>query len=177
MLIHARKPVIGIAAYSGTGKTTLLRQIIPLLSSQGIRVGMIKHAHHTFEIDRPGKDSYVLRMAGAAQVLVASARLEAWVMEKEVASEPDLDDLLGRLDQDALDMVLVEGFKQTAFPKLELYREGAVNPPMYPDDPDIIAIATDCQLPTPTRLPVLDINAPEEIARFLRARLVQSEVS
>ena len=174
MLIHARKPVIGVAAYSGTGKTTLLRRIIPLLRAQGIRVGLIKHAHHSFELDRPGKDSYELRKAGASQTIVASARREAWVREKEAESEPDLDELLGRLDQDALDLILVEGFKKTACPKLELYRAGVDEPPMYPDDPDIIAVVSDCRLPIPTDLPVLDINEPEEVARFLCARLDRS---
>ena len=175
MLNNTRKPVVGIAAYSGTGKTTLLKEIIPLLRGKGIRVGVIKHAHHSFDIDTPGKDSFELRMAGASQMLIASKQREALVVEKDVESEAQLDRLIEKLDQDSLDIILVEGFKDEAFPKVELYRQGVGKPPFYPRDADVIAIATDCELPVATNLPVLNINAAEHIVDFIcsRFRLVQ----
>jgi molybdopterin-guanine dinucleotide biosynthesis protein MobB len=175
MLNKTRKPVIGFAAYSGTGKTTLLKEIIPLLCGKGIRVGVIKHAHHSFDIDTPGKDSYELRMAGASQTLIASKQRQALVVEKQGESEAQLNQLLEKLDQDALDMILVEGFKDEAFAKIELYREGVGKPPFYPRDADIIAIATDCKLPVATDLPVMDINAADQVVDFLcsRFRLIQ----
>jgi molybdopterin-guanine dinucleotide biosynthesis protein B len=174
MLSNARKPVIGFAARSGTGKTTLLRDIIPLLCGRDIRVGMIKHAHHAFEIDIPGKDSYELRKAGATQMLVASARRHALVVEQATASEPQLNRLLRQLDQDTLDLILVEGFKKTAFPKLELYRAALGKPPIYPDDHSIVAVVTDSRLPVPTDLPVLDINNPGQIVEFICERFCLS---
>jgi molybdopterin-guanine dinucleotide biosynthesis protein MobB len=176
MLGNAQKPVVGFAAYSGTGKTTLLKEVIPLLRQRGVRVGVIKHAHHSFEIDKPGKDSYELRMAGASQMLIASAQREALVVEKEVEGEADLDRLLAKLDQSSLDIILVEGFKDEAFPKIELYRETMGKPPLHPQDPDIIAVATDCELPAATRLPVLNINAADQIADFLCRRFCSAQV-
>jgi len=170
VLSNARKPVIGFAAWSGTGKTTLLRKIIPLLRERGIRVGMIKHAHHGFDIDIPGKDSYELRKAGADQMLVASARREALVVERVSDTDPDLNRLLTRLDQDTLDLLLVEGFKHETFPKIELYRAARGKPPMYPGDHTIIAVAADSVLPESTELPVLDINDPGQVAGFICAR-------
>ena len=170
MLKNTQKPVIGFAAYSGTGKTTLLKEIIPLLRGKGIRVGVIKHAHHSFDIDTPGKDSYELRVAGASQMLIASNQREALVVEREAGCELDLSRLLEKLDQDSLDMILVEGFKDEAFPKIELYREGVGKPPFYPRDADIIAVVTDCELPVATHLPVLNINAADQIVDFLCSR-------
>jgi molybdopterin-guanine dinucleotide biosynthesis protein MobB len=167
MLTRAHKPVVGFAAYSGAGKTTLLKQLLPLLVERGVRIGMIKHAHHKFEIDIPGKDSYELRKAGASQVLVASARREALMTEKIAESEPDLDTLIGQLNQDAIDLILVEGFKQVAFPKIELFRPVMGKPALYPEDADIIAVATYAELPVATHLPVLDINNPAAIAAFI----------
>jgi molybdopterin-guanine dinucleotide biosynthesis protein MobB len=167
MLTRAHKPVVGFAAYSGAGKTTLLKQLLPLLVERGVRIGMIKHAHHKFEIDIPGKDSYELRKAGASQVLVASARREALMTEKTAESEPDLDTLIGQLNQDAIDLILVEGFKQVAFPKIELFRPVMGKPALYPEDADIIAVATYAELPVATHLPVLDINNPAAIAAFI----------
>lgn len=170
MLNKPQKPVVGFAAYSGTGKTTLLKEIIPLLRNRGIRVGVIKHAHHSFAIDTPGKDSYELRAAGASQMLIASREREALILEKEFESEAGLDQLLEKLDQNALDMILVEGFKDEAFPKIELYRKGERRPPFYPQDANIVAIATDCELPVDTHLPVLNINAAEQIVEFICGR-------
>ena len=167
MLKTAQKPVVGFAAYSGAGKTTLLTKLLPLLTARGIRVGMIKHAHHSFDIDRPGKDSYELRQAGACQMLVASARREALMIEKAEAGEPDLERLIARLDQDALDLVLVEGFKNVPFPKIEVFRATVGKPAIYPSDDTVVAIATDGELPIHSDLPVLDINNPESVAAFV----------
>ena len=167
MLKTAEKPVVGFAAYSGAGKTTLLKKLLPLLTARGIRVGMIKHAHHSFDIDRPGKDSYELRQAGACQMLVASARREALMIEKAEAGEPDLERLIARLDQDALDLVLVEGFKNVPFPKIEVFRATVGKPAIYPSDDTVVAIATDGELPIHSDLPVLDINNPESVAAFV----------
>ena len=167
MLKTAEKPVLGFAAYSGAGKTTLLTKLLPLLTARGIRVGIIKHAHHSFDIDKPGKDSYELRQAGACQMLVASARREALIIEKAEADEPDLEQLIARLDQDALDLILVEGFKNVPFPKIEVFRATVGKPAIYPDDDSVIAIATDRELPIHSGLPVLDINIPESVAAFV----------
>jgi molybdopterin-guanine dinucleotide biosynthesis protein MobB len=167
MFKTAQKPVLGFAAYSGAGKTTLLIKLLPLLTARGIRVGMIKHAHHSFDIDRPGKDSYELRQAGASQMLVASARREALMIEKAEASEPDLEQLIARLDQAALDLILVEGFKHVPFPKIEVFRAAVGKPAIYPGDASVIAIATDGALPAGSDLPVLDINNPETVAAFV----------
>ncbi|MFI3137505.1 MAG: molybdopterin-guanine dinucleotide biosynthesis protein B [Methylococcaceae bacterium] len=164
---HAQVPIIGFAAYSGTGKTTLLTQLIPQLKQQGLRVGLIKHSHHSFDIDHPGKDSFRLREAGAATVMLVSSRRRAIMTEFAQATDPDLDEQLSALNQSQLDIILVEGFKQAAFPKIELYRPVLNHPLLYPTDANIIAIATDTPLLTPAHLPVLDINQPLEITRFI----------
>ena len=166
-------PLLGFVAFSGTGKTTLLTQLIPLLKAQGLKLGLIKHAHHRFDIDIPGKDSYELRKAGANQVLVASQQRWAMITETpEQDSDPELADMLAQLDQAALDLVLVEGFKHVAFPKLELHRPSLGHPLLFPDDADIIAIATDAPLAQPTSLPVLDINQPETVAAFIQQHIL-----
>lgn len=167
MLKKVEKPVLGFAAYSGAGKTTLLTKLLPLLTARGIRVGMIKHAHHSFDIDRPGKDSYELRQAGARQMLVASARREALIIDKTETGEPDLEQLITRLDQEVLDLILVEGFKNVPFPKIEVFRVTVGKPAIYPDDDSVIAITTDGELPIHSNLPVLDINNPEAVAAFV----------
>lgn len=170
MLKNAHVPLLGMAAWSGTGKTTLLEKLIPLLKAKGLRVAVIKHAHHDFDIDRPGKDSHRLRHAGASQMLVASRKRWALMVETDDdRAEPQLDELLAVLDQDKLDLILVEGFKHEAFPRIELHR-GALNRPMlFPHDPQIIAIAADCPIDAP--IPRLDINDVEEIATFVLRRL------
>jgi molybdopterin-guanine dinucleotide biosynthesis protein B len=159
-------PVLGFAAWSGTGKTTLLRQLIPRLAERGLRTGVIKHAHHDFDIDIPGKDSYELRKAGAPQVLVASARRQALITETPGGNDPDLDALVARLDHDTLDLVLVEGFRHVAFPRMELHRHATGHPPLYPDDASIIAVACDHPLDD-CPLPVLDLNVPAAIGEFI----------
>lgn len=167
MVRNAHKPILGFAAYSGVGKTTLLKGLLPLLRERGLRVGMIKLSHHRFEIDIPGKDSYELRKAGADQVLIASPHRWAMVTEQRVPAEPVLDEMLGRLDQDALDLILVEGFRHEAFPKIELHRPLAGHHLLYPTDPHIIAIAADASLPESPPIPLLDLNDPAGIRDFI----------
>lgn len=167
MNITFQKPVIGFAAWSGTGKTTLLVQLLPLLRQHGLRVAVIKHAHHAFDIDQPGKDSYELRKAGASPMLISSSRRTAIMIEKPEETEPDLQDLLNRIAADEVDLVLVEGFKQWALPKIELYRHAVGKPLLYPDDAHIIAIAHDGLLPQPVTIQQLDINNPHAICAFI----------
>jgi molybdopterin-guanine dinucleotide biosynthesis protein B len=163
-------PLLGLVAYSGTGKTTLLRQLLPWFTARGLRLGVVKHAHHDFDIDLPGKDSYELRKAGAAQTLVASRRRWALITETTGEREPQLAQLLAHLDQASLDLILVEGFKAEAFPKIELHRPSLGYPLLSPQDRSIIAVATDAPLATVPGVPLLDLNQPEQIAVFaLRA--------
>jgi molybdopterin-guanine dinucleotide biosynthesis protein MobB len=159
-------PVLGFAAYSGTGKTTLLVKLIPLLKEQGIRIALVKHAHHDFEIDIPGKDSYELRKAGAAQVLVASDRRRALVREMDKPAEPLLEELLNELDLDEADLVLVEGFRHLAFPKIELHRPALQKDLIFSRDSSVIAVAADAEIDTGA-LPLLDLNQPEAIVQFI----------
>jgi len=168
--IHFEKPLLGFAAFSGTGKTTLLIQLIPVLKQRGLRVAVIKHAHHNFDVDKPGKDSYELRRAGAAPMLISSSRRTVIMIDNEVETEPELQHLLSHIPADSVDMVLVEGFKQWPFAKIELHREATGKPLIYPDDANIIAIAHDHgeSKPLPnTDLPQLDINNIEAIADFV----------
>jgi len=165
-------PLLGFAAYSGTGKTSLLVKLLPLFTARGLRVGVIKHAHHDFDIDHPGKDSYALRKAGARQMLVASNRRWALMVEHETAQEPELAQLLTHLDYTALDLILVEGFKHAAFPKIELHRHELSHPLLFPEDATIIAVACDGPLPvrpTPVRPTIaqLDINNEHAIFNFI----------
>jgi molybdopterin-guanine dinucleotide biosynthesis protein MobB len=160
------KPVLGFAAFSGTGKTTLLKQLIPLLAQRGVHAGVIKHAHHSFDVDKPGKDSYELRKAGARQMLVASDRRWALITENDTVADPKLDDLIARLDSGRIDLVLVEGFKQAPFARIELHRPSLGHPLLYPDDHHIIAVAADAALDTGD-LPLLDINDAAEVTEFI----------
>lgn len=162
-------PVLGFAAWSGTGKTSLLVQVLPLLRDAGLRVGVIKHAHHDFEIDTPGKDSHALRKAGAEQMLIASDQRWALLHDYGETREPRLAELLAVLPQGDLDLVLVEGFRHLPFPKIELHRAATGQPLLFPEDPHIIAIASDT--PLDTRLPVLDLDSPQEVAAFILARI------
>lgn len=161
-------PVLGFAAISGTGKTTLLVQVIPLLKQQGLRLGMVKHAHHSFDIDQPDKDSYELRHAGAQSMLVGSRRRWALMVETPEAEEPTLATLLEHLPTAQLDLILVEGFKHERFPKIELHRQRASRNWLYPDDPSIIAVATDSWESMPNSdIIALDINQHDAIAEFI----------
>lgn len=160
-------PILGFAAFSGTGKTTLLVQLVPMLRQKGLRVGVVKHAHHKFDMDQPGKDSYELRKAGATQMLVGSSSRSALIIEREQPAEPRLADLLPMLDSNALDLVLVEGFKAEVFPKIELHRAGLERPLLCRNDESIIAVASDEALPSVTHIPVIDLNRPDEIVIFI----------
>lgn len=164
-------PVIGFCAYSGTGKTTLLIKLLPILKDQGLRVGVIKHTHHRFEVDRPGKDSYELRKAGAAEMLVASGKRWALMVDTGDDGDPNLQDMLNRMDQSVLDLIIVEGFKHEAFPKIELHRPELGKPLFYPEDPTVLAIATNDSSAYTTDLPLLDIDDPTAIAIFIASLL------
>lgn len=168
-MVSARCPVLGFAAWSGTGKTTLLVQLLPRLRHRGLRIGMVKHAHHTFDVDQPGKDSYELRKAGASPMLVASGRRWVLMTERDEGGDPVLQEMLDQLDQRRLDIILVEGFKHEACPKIELHRPSTGKRLLFPDDPDVIAVATDGPLIQPTDLPVLDLNDVDAIADFVVA--------
>jgi molybdopterin-guanine dinucleotide biosynthesis protein B len=163
-------PVLGFCAWgSGTGKTTLLTALIPLLILHGIRLSVVKHAHHSFDIDHPGKDSYRLREAGAVQMMLGSRNRWALITERsrtdEGASEVGLFDLLLHMETRQVDMILVEGFKQEAIPKIEVFRPSLGRPLLADTDPHVIAIAADG--PLNIRLPVLDLNDPAAIADFV----------
>ncbi|WP_305908158.1 molybdopterin-guanine dinucleotide biosynthesis protein B [Methylomarinum sp. Ch1-1] len=164
---HASVPILGFAAFSGTGKTTLLTQLIPLLKKAGLRLGVIKHSHHNFEIDKPGKDSFRLRAAGADTVMLVSPHRRAIISEFPDPIDPILDEQLAVLDQASLDLILVEGFRTERFPKIELHRPILNKPLIYPDDPSIIAIASDRKLNTPAHLSRLDLNNIAMIADFI----------
>jgi molybdopterin-guanine dinucleotide biosynthesis protein B len=161
-------PVLGFVAFSGTGKTTLLKQLIPILKARGLHLALIKHTHHQFDIDTPGKDSYELRQAGAEQVMVASRHRWALMVETPNQNDdPQLNALIDHLDTNALDLILVEGFKHAAVPKIELHRPILNKPLLFPEDLDIIAIASDAPLTQQTDLPVLALDRPEAIADFV----------
>lgn len=162
-----RVPVLGFAAPSGVGKTTLLAKLLPLFKAHGVRVGMIKHAHHSFDIDQPGKDSYILRKAGAQQMLIASEQRWALMVEHEQPTPPCLEELLARLDHANLDIILVEGFKHETFPKIELHRTGLEQPLLFPRDNSIIAVAGDAPLTPAPGIPQLDINNERAIFDFI----------
>lgn len=159
--------VIGLAGWSGAGKTTLLGRLIPALTGQGLRVATLKHAHHAFDVDQPGKDSYRHREAGASEVIVSSSR--RWVQIHEVGEGPEatLPELLARLTP--CDLVLVEGFKREAHPKLEVFRAANGRPPLHPEDPRIVAVASDRPFPE-ARVPVLPLDDVAAIAAAVRAR-------
>ena len=171
MLDNAHVPILGFAAWSGTGKTTLLRSLLPRLKAQGLAIALMKHAHHTFEIDTPGKDSYELRKAGADQVLVASRHRWALLVERSREHDPDLDEMLLEIDQGSLDLILVEGFKHERFPKIEVHRPALARPLLFPDDDSIIAVAADAPLGVECSLPLLDLNDHEALTRFIVAEL------
>ncbi|MFL0864952.1 bifunctional molybdopterin-guanine dinucleotide biosynthesis adaptor protein MobB/molybdopterin molybdotransferase MoeA [Vibrio parahaemolyticus] len=158
-------PILGFAAYSGTGKTTLLEALLPKLTEAGLRIGMLKHAHHNFDVDKPGKDSYRLRKAGASQMLIASRNRFALMTETPEA-EAEFEYLLTRFDEDMLDVVLVEGCKNIAFPKIELHREEVGKPWLYPHDENIIAIASD-SAELDSELRQMNINDLDAIAQFV----------
>ena len=163
-----KKPfVLGFAAYSGTGKTQLLTQLIPVLKQQGLKVAVIKHSHHDIEIDQPGKDSYRLRMAGATPVILASPFRQIMITERNPERPVTLAEQLAMLSGNDYDLILVEGFRHEPFAKIELHRPSLGKPLLYPSDSHIIAIATDSALATATHLPLLDLNDIKAIADFI----------
>ncbi len=159
--------IFGFAGYSGSGKTTLIEKLLPLLTASGLRVSLIKHAHHTFDVDTPGKDSYRHRHAGCTEVLVTSSR--RWVLMHELrgAAEPDLNEQLMHLSP--CDLVLVEGFKHDPIPKIDVSRAHVGEPLLHPHDKNIVAVASDA--PLDTKLPQLDLNQPSQVAQFLLRHL------
>ena len=164
-MTNANPPrLIGLAGWSGSGKTTLMTRLIPVLTGRGLKVSTIKHAHHAFDIDQPGKDSWLHRQAGATEVLVASANRFALIHELRGAPEPSLAELVARLSP--ADIVLVEGFRHGAHPKIEIFRPELGKPPLHPDDPMILAVAS----PEPIdglSLPWLPLGDPERVADFI----------
>ena len=155
--------IFGIAGYSGSGKTTLIERLIPLFTGGGLRVSLIKHAHHTFDVDQPGKDSYRHRHAGCSEVLVTSSR--RWVLMHELRGtpEPTLEQMIKRISP--CDLLLVEGFKREPISKLEVYRAAVGEPNLFPHDPDVVAVASDARLDT--WLPQFDLNDAPAIAEFI----------
>jgi molybdopterin-guanine dinucleotide biosynthesis protein B len=161
--------IIGLAGWSGSGKTTLITKLIPRLIERGISVSTLKHAHHGFDLDQPGKDSFMHRAAGATEVIISSAK--RWAILHELRDEPewDLAVLVGKMSP--VDLVLVEGFKRDKFPKLEIHRAANGKPLIQPEDPYIVAIASDVALPA-AKVPVIDLNGIEMIADLLIAKAV-----
>ena len=178
MIIKSQLPLLGFAAYSGTGKTTLLCKIIPLLKAKGIRVAVVKNSHHDVDIDQPDKDSYKLRESGAENIIITSRKRTAIIIEHpDNSKEPSLEDSLKHINEQDCDLILVEGFKRTNFPKIELHRKALGKPYLYPTDSNIIAIALDHELDKTNKredkIPVLlDINQPHEISHFIIERIL-----
>jgi molybdopterin-guanine dinucleotide biosynthesis protein B len=159
--------IFGFAGWSGSGKTTLIEQLIPRFVQRGLRVSLIKHAHHTFDVDQPGKDSYRHRQAGAAEILVTSSR--RWVLMHELrgAHEPSFDEQVKRISP--CDLLLVEGFKHAPIPKLEVWRTETGEGLLHPGDPHIVAVASDAKVET--KLPLLDLNDVDGICTFILKKL------
>ena len=156
--------IIGLAGWSGSGKTTLIKKLIPRLLARGISVSTLKHAHHGFDLDQPGKDSFFHRTAGATEVIISSAKRWAILHELRAEEEWDMAALVGKMSP--VDLVLVEGFKRDAFPKLEIHRIANGKPLIHPEDPHIVAVASDSALPA-AAVPVVDLNDIEAIADLL----------
>jgi molybdopterin-guanine dinucleotide biosynthesis protein B len=156
--------IIGLAGWSGSGKTTLITKLIPRLIARGISVSTLKHAHHGFDLDQPGKDSFFHRAAGASEVIISSAN--RWAILHELRGQPewDLATLMGKMSP--VDLVLVEGFKRDAFPKLEIHRIANGKPLIHPQDPHIVAVASDSAVPA-ALVPVIDLNDIAAIADLL----------
>mgnify|MGYP000321380569 CR=1 FL=1 len=158
------KTVFGLVGWSGSGKTTLMADLLPALIGRGLRVSTIKHTHHDIQIDKPGKDSYRHREAGATEVMVTSPFRWALVQELRDEPEPDMETLVGRMAP--VDLILVEGFKKHRFPKLEVYRPATGHPLLAAEDPTVVAVASDTPLPD-CRLPVLPLSDAAAIAGFI----------
>jgi molybdopterin-guanine dinucleotide biosynthesis adapter protein len=169
-------PVAGFVGASGSGKTTLIARVLPALRAEGLRVAVLKHAHCGFDMDRPGKDSYRVREAGASEVLIASRSRWAHLGELEGdLDEPPFRELLERFEPGRVDVVLVEGFARECYPKIEVYRPALGEPPRcWPGDPSVIAVATDAPLAVARTVGRLDLNAPLEVAGFLLEHLARA---
>jgi molybdopterin-guanine dinucleotide biosynthesis protein B len=159
--------IFGVAGWSGSGKTTLIEKLIPRFTARGLRVSLVKHAHHTFDVDQPGKDSYRHRRAGAAEVLVTSSR--RWVLMHELggAQEPTFEEQVRHLSP--CDLLIVEGFKHASIPKLEVWRAATGEGMLHPQDSHIVAVASDAKVQT--KLPLLDLNDDAGIAAFIMKHL------
>ena len=164
--------VIGFAGWSGSGKTTLIERVIGIVTARGIRVSLIKHAHHAFDVDHEGKDSWRHRHAGCGEVLISSGKRWALMHELKAEPEPTLDELLAKLSD--CDLAIVEGFKRAPIPKVEIYRESLGKPKLFPGDSHIIAVVTDSDVDT--ALPCVDINNPEAVADFVLEHCGLSDV-
>jgi molybdopterin-guanine dinucleotide biosynthesis protein B len=156
--------IIGLAGWSGSGKTTLLSRVIPVLVRRGLAVSTVKHAHHGFDVDIPGKDSHAHRQAGATEVFVSSSRRWAHIHELRGEAEPELKEILARLV--SVDLVVVEGYKRHPHPKLEVYRAAVGKPLLHPEDDWIVAVASDAPVPE-ARVPVLALDDAEMLADVL----------
>lgn len=169
-MIHTNTPILGIAAHSGTGKTTLLEQLLPLLKQQGLRIGMVKSSHHTIEPDTEGKDSYRLRHAGAQQLVLSTPERSICYTEYHYSHHRNLDEQLSLLNPELLDLILVEGFREAPIPKIELHRADYERPYLYQDDSNVVAIAWDVtdKPVLPEHMIELDINQPEQIASYIQ---------
>ena len=166
MVMNEPMRVIGLAGWSGSGKTTLVTRVIPVLVGRGLKVATVKHAHHEFDLDKPGKDSWLHREAGASEVAIASSRRWALIHELRDEPEPSLVEILNKLSP--ADLVIIEGFKYHQHPKLEVYRASVAKPLLHPEDDCIVAIATDQPMPH-APLPVLMLDDIEAIANVLQA--------
>jgi len=166
-MLRSTPSLLGFAAHSGTGKTTLLTQLIPILKQRGLGIGVIKHSHHDFEIDHEGKDSHRLRLSGATPVMIASPYRRALITEFSSQQEINLKEQLAVFPKNGIDLILVEGFRHECFDKIELHRPSLGKQLLYPMDSSIIAIASDETIITPETLPCLDLNNPVAIADFI----------
>ena len=169
---QVEQKLLGFAGWSGSGKTTLLAHLIPALKKRGLRLSTIKHAHHAFDLDQPGKDSWKHRQAGATEVLISSQKRWALLHELGNTQEPQLRDLLPKMAP--VDLILVEGFKRDNHPKIEIFRSTVSKPLLHPKDPAIIAVATEdhnCPELTDCPLPLLNLDDPEALADFILAHL------
>jgi molybdopterin-guanine dinucleotide biosynthesis protein B len=164
--------IIGLSGWSGAGKTTVLSRVIPVLVARGLKVSTVKHAHHGFDVDIPGKDSHTHRMVGASEVFVSSSARWAHVRELRGEDEPPLGEILRRLSP--VDLVIVEGFKRHKHPKIEVYRAALGKPLLHPDDEWIVALASDAPVPA-ARVPVLPLDDAEKLADVLLIESVPVE--
>jgi molybdopterin-guanine dinucleotide biosynthesis protein MobB len=171
--ISFSKPIIGFSAYSGSGKTTLLEKLIPIFTKRKLKVAVIKHAHHSFDIDHPEKDSYKIRKAGAQQILISSQKRWAMIHEHETEnSELSLQQALDQISVDNIDFVIVEGFKSAPISKIEIHRPSLGKPLISAKDNFVIAIATDDPSNIDTALPLLDLNDTSQIAHYIEQNLL-----